>query len=86
MMSSEMTALLKAERIRQGLPQAEVAKRMGVPASFVQEIEGKGGDRKSSTFERYALALGMQFEVSLRRWGNNEAQANGDGVDRPDEG
>lgn len=65
MISTQIVSLLVKERKRQGLSQAEVASRMGVNSSYVQKIEYNTQDRKVSTFDRYAAALGIELEVSL---------------------
>lgn len=65
MISEQIVKLLVQERKRQGLSQAEVAGRMGVNSSYVQKIEYNTQDRKVSTFDRYAAALGIELEVNL---------------------
>ena len=65
MISEQIVQLLVNERRRQGLSQAEVARRMGVHPNSVQKIEYNQQDRKVSTFDRYAAALGITLKVSL---------------------
>lgn len=65
MISEQIVKLLVQERKRQGLSQAQVAGLMGVNSSYVQKIEYNTQDRKVSTFDRYAAALGIELEVNL---------------------
>ena len=68
MMSAQLIGLLIEERKRQGLTQQAVADRMGVRnATFIQKIEyNRERDIKVSTVERYAEALGVKLEISIK--------------------
>ena len=74
MLGVEVARLLKAERIRRGLTQQDVATGMGVGVSYVQRIEYAKEDRQVSTYERYATVLGVRIKVSLEELGKNEVQ------------
>ena len=64
-LQAAMVALLRAERERQRLTQAEVGARMGVGPTFIQKIEYNKGERKINSLERYAEALGVRIRVTL---------------------
>ena len=68
MLSARLLEDLVKERQRQGLTQKDMAGRMGVRnVSFIQKIEyNKGRDIKVSTIERYAEALGVKLEISIK--------------------
>jgi ribosome-binding protein aMBF1 (putative translation factor) len=66
MLAEQVKDILVGERVRLGLTQKDVAERMGVHVTFVQKIEGNVGDRQASAFDRYATALGIKLEVSLK--------------------
>lgn len=68
LISQQIVDVLVAERLRQGLSQAEVAKRMGAATSWVQVIEyNKQTGRQISALQRYADALNVDVEVSIVR-------------------
>lgn len=68
MLSAKLLNLLVEERKRQELTQKDMAHRMGVRnTSYIQKIEyNKGRDIKLSTIERYAEALGVKLEISIK--------------------
>jgi transcriptional regulator with XRE-family HTH domain len=68
LISQQIVDLLVAERTRQGLSQAEIARRMGAATSWVQHIEyNKQSGRQVSALQRYADALNLDLEVSIVR-------------------
>lgn len=68
LIAQQIVDQLIAERHRQGLSQAEVAKRMNAAVSWVQHIEyNKQPGRQVSAFQRYADALGVDMHVSIVR-------------------
>jgi transcriptional regulator with XRE-family HTH domain len=60
--------LLRA-RLRAGLTQAEVAKRMGTMTPAIARLEGGGGKQGHSpsvaTLRKYANAVGCRLEITL---------------------
>lgn len=56
---------LKAERIRQGLTQEELAQRIGTKKSFVSRVENGRVDIQLSTLSRLFNGLGKRIAVSL---------------------
>jgi len=68
MLSARVLHQLVEERKRQGLTQKDLAERMGVRnTSYIQKIEyNKERDIKLSTIERYANALGVKLEISIK--------------------
>lgn len=60
--------LLKA-RMKAGLTQAEVARRMGTKTPAVARLEAGGGNKKHSpsisTLRKYARAVGCDLEIRL---------------------
>lgn len=68
LISQQIVDLLVAERLRQGLSQAEIARRMGAATSWVQHIEyNKQAGRQVSALQRYADALSLDLRVSIVR-------------------
>lgn len=63
-----LDTLLKA-RMKAGLTQAEVAKRMGIKPSSLARIESSLGDRRHSpslaTLRKYAIACGKKLVIKL---------------------
>jgi DNA-binding XRE family transcriptional regulator len=57
-------ALIKA-RIKAGMTQAQVAKRMGTTQSVVARIESGQNALNLKTLEKYAHAVGRRVEVKL---------------------
>lgn len=58
---------LEALRKKQGLSQRDVAERMGLTQTRVSQIESSDiGTLKTDTLRRYATALGLELEVSMR--------------------
>jgi transcriptional regulator with XRE-family HTH domain len=80
MLGVEVAKLLKAERIRRGKTQQDVATGMGVGVSYVQRIEYAKEDRQISTYERYAAALGVKIVASLEELGSNEVHEGSAGL------
>lgn len=65
-LQTQVLAMLRSERERQGLTQLEAAIRMGNSLSVLNKIErGSKGSVKLDTLERYAAALGMRLEIRL---------------------
>jgi transcriptional regulator with XRE-family HTH domain len=56
-------AELRAARIRAGLSQAVVARRVGTTQSAIARLETSGADPRLSTVERYVHALGARLVV-----------------------
>ena len=83
-LAEQLGALLRAERLRQGLSQGEMAKRMSCAISFVQGIEYGKVSRRTDTYERYANALGRGLTVAFESGGRHvgdEVHGGGDGLD-----
>ena len=57
--------LLREERERQGLTQAEAAERSGLSREVLCRLETQPGNATLKTLERYARGLGFDFEISL---------------------
>lgn len=57
--------LLREERERQGLTQAEAAKNTGLSREVLCRLETQPGNATLKTLERYARGLGFEFEISL---------------------
>ena len=57
--------LLREERERQGLTQAEAAERTGLSREVLCRLETQPGNATLKTLERYARGLGFEFEISL---------------------
>lgn len=60
-----LLARLVEIRRRTGLNQREVARRMGTSQAEVSRIEAGAVDLRSSTLERYALAVGHHIAYQL---------------------
>lgn len=56
---------LKAERLRQGLTQEELAKRIGTKKSFISRVENGHVDIQLSTLSRLFNGLGKRVAVTL---------------------
>lgn len=56
---------LKEERIRQGLTQEDLAKRIGTKKSFISRVENGRVDIQLSTLARLFHGLGRRVAVSL---------------------
>ena len=52
-------------RIRSGLTQEEIAKRMGTTQSTVARLEGGGTLPSTRTLQRYAAATGSRLKIVL---------------------
>jgi transcriptional regulator with XRE-family HTH domain len=57
--------LLKEERERQQLTQAEAAERTGLSREVICRLETQPGNATLKTLERYARGLGFDFKISL---------------------
>jgi DNA-binding XRE family transcriptional regulator len=57
--------LLRDERERQGLTQAEAAENAGLSREALCRLETQPGNATLKTLERYARGLGFDFEISL---------------------
>lgn len=70
--ASERLALV-AELVRlrkaQGLSQTDVAKKMDIGQPAVSEFERSAGNLKIETLQKYAKALGVTIEITLRETG-----------------
>jgi hypothetical protein len=55
---------LAAARLRAGLTQAEIGRRMGISQSDVSKLERRG-DARVSTLQAYARALGGRLRLSI---------------------
>lgn len=63
-----LRAELKAELVRQGLNQADLAKVVGGNQSDVSQfLRGRWPDMRILTLFRYATGMGLQVEISLKR-------------------
>lgn len=56
---------LKTERLRQGLTQEELAKKIGTKKSFISRVENGHVDIQLSTLSRLFNGLGRRVAVSL---------------------
>ncbi|MGB0958201.1 MAG: helix-turn-helix domain-containing protein [Litorivicinus sp.] len=57
---------IQAERKAQGLTQAEVSKRCGLPTSTLSNMERGRFKGSIDLYERYLAALGLQLSVGPR--------------------
>jgi len=57
--------LLREERERQGLTQAEAAERSGLSCELLCRLESQPANATLKTLERYSRGLGFDFEISL---------------------
>ena len=57
--------LLREERERQQLTQAEAAKKTGLSREVICRLETQPGNATLKTLERYARGLGFDFEITL---------------------
>ena len=57
--------LLREERERQGLTQAEAAERSGISREVLCRLETQPRNATLKTLERYARGLGFEFQISL---------------------
>lgn len=62
----EMQAMLNAMRLKAGLTQSEVAKRMGISSPAVSQLEHNVMNASLEMLERYAAACGVQIKLSFR--------------------
>jgi transcriptional regulator with XRE-family HTH domain len=64
---------LRAERERQGLSLAEIADRTGIDRAAIHKVEiGLNKNPTCATLTRYAEALGVSIEWSLKTKDENE--------------
>jgi transcriptional regulator with XRE-family HTH domain len=67
-------AALRAERERQGLSLADIAERTGIDRAAVHKLEiGVNRNPTLATLNRYAEALGVRIEWSLKAIGAGES-------------
>jgi DNA-binding phage protein len=65
--SRTLIAALRAERERQGLSLADIAERSGMDRAAIHKLEiGVSGNPTLATLNRYAEALGVRVEWSLK--------------------
>ena len=57
---------VKEIRVRKGLTQEEIAKRLKTTKSVVSRMENHSTDRRLSTLEKFANAVGRKIHVALR--------------------
>lgn len=62
----ELLHRLVSARISASLTQAQVAKRMGTSQAAVARIESGDIDVRTTTLDRYALAVGKRIDYRLR--------------------
>ncbi|MFD5245035.1 helix-turn-helix domain-containing protein [Amycolatopsis sp. NPDC058340] len=62
---SGVGAWLAELRTQAGLSQAEVARRMGIDASAVWQLEAGWNDFRMSTLDRYTTAIGARVHIGL---------------------
>lgn len=62
----ELRAMLNAMRLKAGLTQSEVAKRMGISSPAVSQLEHNIMNASLETLERYAAACGTHIKLSFR--------------------
>jgi transcriptional regulator with XRE-family HTH domain len=65
LLNEQIIGCLKAERIRQGLSQRDLAARMDRHVSYIQKIEHGVGDRQVSGYQLYANALNVSLRVEV---------------------
>lgn len=70
--SDNVVALLKAERIRQGMSQYKLAKECGLSKTSVAYIERNENKPTLSTLIRIANALGIDLSEYLKKALNNK--------------
>lgn len=58
-------AFLHAERIKKGIPQTELAKRMGMSQPQLAKIENLDSTPSLKTLNRYAKGLGYEMKVTF---------------------
>lgn len=58
--------LLKQARLKAGLTQEEIAKRLKTTKSVVSRMENHSTDIRLSTLEKFARAVGLKIHVALR--------------------
>jgi len=58
--------LLKQARLKAGLTQEEIAKRLKTTKSVVSRMENHSTDIRLSTLEKFAKAVGRKIHVALR--------------------
>lgn len=63
--SHPLIQLLRDERLEQNIYQRELAQRMGVSQSRVNQLERGAHDARLSTVEAYAKALGYSLEYTI---------------------
>jgi len=66
MMAIESLAYLHAQRIKQGISQQELAKRIGMKQPQVARIENLNSIPSFNTLIRYAEGLGLTTSVSFK--------------------
>lgn len=67
-MSQLLTPLIEA-RMKAGLTQADIARRMHTTPSAISRLEGGHCDIRLSTYCRYASLVGIKVEVN---WGEDK--------------
>ena len=60
-----LAAEMLAARMRAGLTQAEVARRMKTTQAVIARLEGGGSRPSTRTLERYAEATGSRLKISF---------------------
>lgn len=66
MLAEQVVKTLVTARHSAGLTQKQVAGLMGCHTSFVQQLETSNRDLRLSSVERYANALGVELEVTVK--------------------
>ena len=61
----EISVMLREARVRSGVTQEAIAKKLRTKKSAISRIENHAQDIRLSTLEKYAKALGMRIKVQL---------------------
>jgi predicted transcriptional regulator len=65
--SKKLVSQLKEERERQGLSLADIKQRTGISREAISTMENSDSPNPTiKTLQRYALALGVKLEMSIR--------------------
>lgn len=60
----QLIEYLRAERVRRGISQVDIAERVGTTQSAIARLERGDSDPRLSTLQRYADTLGIEFHAA----------------------